>query len=39
MDISREELYIALNNILESIENRHNTYALEQVQDLINKIR
>lgn len=39
MNITKEELYIALNHILESVESRHNIHAIEQIQDLINKIR
>ena len=39
INISKEELYIALNHILESVESRSNTNAIEQIQDLINKIR
>ena len=39
INISKEELYIALNHILESVESRYNTNAIEQIQDLINKIR
>jgi len=39
MNISKEELYIALNYILESIESRNNMHAMEQIQDLINKIK
>ena len=39
IDISKEELYITLNHNLESVESRHNTHAMEQIQDLINKIR
>ena len=39
INISKEELYIALNHILESIESRNNMHAINQIEDLINKIR
>lgn len=37
--MEKEELYIALNHILEAIENRHNIQAQNLVEELINKIR